>query len=252
MPDMERNFMSRLDSEAADILKRLEDGLPLDRLSVGQRNAWSRFIWAQSIRTPSEIDQLKSAVKEAWEAGSQDLRENYLRNRSAKDPETYDDYLKLCDPYTEDRLALSIAQSSIEHSAIIEIISNMYWRILDLSKSDFPLLTSDRPVWMTTTLLEADAGLLVPLGPNRLFAATRDIETMRNIISRRPTEYVKCVNKITVEHAVKFVFGVNDHMLNFVQKHFAKKRHTTVMERLAATRGYRVIAKNSPANLTNK
>ena len=60
--DMEREFMSPLDSEAAEALDLLEKGLPETKWEPRLRSAWSRFVWAQSIRTPSEIVKQRAKV----------------------------------------------------------------------------------------------------------------------------------------------------------------------------------------------
>ncbi len=244
--DMERDFMSQLDSEAAEALALLEKGLPESEWEQRLRSGWSRFVWAQSIRTPSEIAQLKSSVKEAWSEATPGLQEAYEALRPEGAPESVDEWLSALDPHTEDRFALAIARRSMDHSGIGQIINNMRWKVLDFAGSGIPLLTSDRPVWMTTTLAEPDAFIMMPIGPKRLFVATREAETMLRIASQNRRQQAKNVNKTTVRHAVKSVFGLDDKMKSFVQKHFAARRHSTHMERLAAIRGHSIIADDSP------
>jgi hypothetical protein len=244
--DMERDFMSRLDSEAARSLDLLEQGLPESKWEQRLRSAWSRFLWAQSIRTPSEIAQLKLSVKESWCAETPGLQEAYEAERPDGAPESVDDWLSTLDPHTEDRFALTIARQSMDHSSIGQIINNMRWKVLDFEGCGIPLLTSDRPVWMTTTLVETDAFILMPIAPTRLFVATRETETMLRIAAQNRRQQAKNMNKTTVQHAIKFVFGVDDKMKAFVQKHFAARRHSTHMERLAAIRGHRIAAEDSP------
>lgn len=196
---------------------------------------------------PSEIQQLKSSVKEAWSSEIPSLQERYAELRPDDAPENVDDYLASLDPYTEDRFALSIARRSMDHSGIGQIINNMHWRVLDFDGCGIPLLTSDRPVWMTTTLAEPNAFLMMPIGPTKLFVATRETQTLHRIESQKRRQQAKIQNKMKVQHAVKFVFGVDDKMLAFVQKHFATRRHSTHIERLASMRGHRVISEDSPA-----
>lgn len=240
--DMEREFMSRLDSEAAEALDLLEQELPELKWEKRLRSAWSRFVWAQSIRTPSEIAQLKSSVKEAWSEATPGLQEAYEAERPEGAPEGVDDWLAALDPHTEDRFALTIARQSMDHSGIGQIINNMHWKVLDFEGCGLPLLTSDRPVWMTTTLAEPNAFIQMPIGPSRLFVATRETKTMLRIAAQNRRQQAKNVNKLTVQHAVNFVFGVDDKSAAFVQKHFATRRHSTHMERLAAMRGHRIVA----------
>lgn len=246
VPDMERDFMSKLDSEASDALKLLKSNLVDSAWEPRLRSAWSRFVWAQNIRTPSEIAQTKSLVKETWDGELPDLQRKFQKFNVEGAPEDIKDYLAIHDPCNEERLALSIARQFMDHSGIGTIISNMHWKVLDFDGCGIPLLTSDRPVWMTTTLIESDAFLLMPIGPESLFVAARGRDTLHRIASQRRRQQAKNVNKLIVQHAEKFVFGVNDLMGGFVRKHFATRRHSTHMERLAASRSQRIVSKDSP------
>jgi len=246
VPDMERDFMARLDSEAADALTQLDVGLPDSKWDTRLRSAWSRFVWAQSIRTPSEIAQLKSSVKEEWCKARPELQERYSERRPSNAPENVDDYYASIDPYQEDRFALSIACQSMDHSGIIEILNNMHWKVIDFSECGIQLLTSDRPVWMTASLLEADAFIMMPIGPSRLFVAAREATTVQRILAHNRRQQAKEINKISAMHAVEFVFGADETARKLIEKHLATRRHATHMERLAAMRGLTILADNSP------
>lgn len=134
----------------------------------------------------------------------------------------------------------------MDHDGIGQIINNMRWKVLDFEGCGFPLLTSDRPVWMTTTLADTDAFIMMPIGPTRLFLATREAATMLRIDAQKRRQQAKKLNKITVQHAVGFVFGGDNKMEPFVQKHFATRRISTHMERYAAMRGHTIVADDSP------
>jgi hypothetical protein len=86
----------------------------------------------------------------------------------------------------------------------------------------------------------------MPIGPRALFAATARLETQFRLKARRPGDLVKATNKLTVQHAEKFVYGLTDDMMPFVQKHMSTKRHSTLLERLASHRGHQIVAADSP------
>lgn len=244
--DMEKGFMSRLDTDASRSLALLEKGLRDNEWQPKQRSAWSRFVLSQMLRTPSDIEQFKSCVKEEWSAAISNLQKAYEAERPDGAPESVDDYLASLDAYTEDRFALSIARQSMDHSGVGQLINNMHWRVLNFEGCGIPLLTSDRPVRMSLPLTASDSYILMPIGPTRLFAATRTVETMQRLKSQRRRQQAKNVNKITVQHAVRYVFGVDDKMKPFVQKHFAQRRHPSLMERLANMRGHSLVAQDAP------
>jgi hypothetical protein len=99
---------------------------------------------------------------------------------------------------------------------------------------------------MTATLAKDDDFLMMAIGPRRLFAATITLETLRRLQARRRGELVKAVNKITVQHSEKFVYGQTDDMLPFIQEHMSTKRHSTWLEMLASHRGHKIVATDSP------
>lgn len=246
IPDMEHNFMSLLDSDASEALSLLEGHSAQSQWDDRLRSAWSRFVWAQSIRTPSEIAQLKAAVKEEMEKSLPRLQEAYDKARPDDAPAGVNDYYSSLDPYHEDRLALSIACQSMDHSGIIDLLNNMHWAVVDFSTCGIGLLTSDRSVWMTATLVEPDAFVTMPIGPTRLFVAAREEMTLRRIMAHNRRQQAKEVNKITVMHAMRFVFAGDETARKLVQKHFATRRHSTHMERLASLQGLSILADDSP------
>jgi hypothetical protein len=243
---MEKDFMAKLDNDAAKSLVLLEAGLEEKKWTSEARNGWSRFLVAQMLRAPRDIAQLKSSVGQEWDKETQRLREVYAESRSANDPATFDEYLKHQNPAHADEFAFRIARTLMAHTKICDLLNSMHWCVLNTTQGCYPLLTSDHPVWMTATLKEDDDFLTMPIGPRRLFAATTKPETQRRFQVRRRDELVKDVNKITVQHAEKFVYGQTDDMLPFVQKHMSTKRHATWLERLAALRGHEIIAPDNP------
>jgi hypothetical protein len=243
---MEKDFMAKLDSDAASALALLEAGLAETKWTSEARSGWSRFLIAQMLRAPRDIAQLKSSVGQEWNKETQELREIYAASRSANDPATFDEYVEQQNPAHADEFAFSIARTLMVHTKICDLLNSMHWCVLEGRPGCYSLLTSDHPVWMTPTLKEDDDFLTIAIGPGRLFAATMKRDTLRRLQARRRDELVKDVNKITVQHAEKYVYGQNDDMLPFVQKRMSTKRHSTWPERLAALRGHEIIAPDNP------
>jgi hypothetical protein len=104
-------------------------------------------------------------------------------------------------------------------------------------------VVSARAVWLTDCHIDdRHADGLSPIGPRKLFTAFVHPATQEKLRARRPRDLVKAVNKLIVQHAMKYDYGVDDLMLPFVQKHMSTKRHSTLLERLAARHGHDIIA----------
>ncbi len=254
-PAMEQGFMSRLDDEAARAIKLLEKRLPKSKWEPRYRSAWSRYVWAQLIRTPSEIAQLKSLIKEPSENITPGLREAYEKNRPEGAPDSVDDYLANLDPHEVDRIIRYLPRM-MDNPRIGGFIQNMYWKVLDFEGTGIPLITSDRPVWMNPMFAESDPAIVLPISPTSLFVATQDNETMMRIEARSLRQIAKEMNRASVQHAVTFVFGkestIDAKTTAFVQKHFAMRRQSTPLERIAAKHGHRIVAEDRPLGSHNR
>jgi hypothetical protein len=244
---MEKDFMTKLDSNAAKALALLESGSPQKDWSPGLRTGWSQFVLTQMLRAPEDIAQLRSSIGEALGKAMSELEKIYAAQRSEGDPPTLLAQLEQKNPGQEDKFALSVAQNLMNHSDICRLFDDMHWLVLDVPETGFSLLTSDRPIWMTATLTEDDAFMMMPIGPRKLFTAAVRPGTQLLLKARRRTDLAKRVNKLVVQHAVKYVYGETDGMLPFVQKHMATKRHSTLLERLATSHGHKIVAVDWPA-----
>lgn len=248
---MEREFMAKLDNEAAEALTLLEAMLPDQEWTSKPRSAWSRFVLTQMLRAPEDIAQLKSSVREDWSKAIPQLENIYAARRSPDMPATVGEYLDQLDGGDTDHFALKIARTLMNHPAVGQLINNMHWRVLTVPADATPLVTSDRPVWTTITLTEPDAFISMPIGPGRLFIAAPAPATLQRL-ERQPIEaIVENRNLLAIQHAVKFAYAIDNRALPIVEAHFATKRHSSLVEVMAAARGHKVIAANSPvANLT--
>lgn len=239
---IEKEFMKRLDTEAAEALALLERGLPDGQWTDASRSAWSRFVNAQRLRSPEDIIQLVSSVGEEWANVIPGLEAKALVPESSEaDRLEVRQYLK---HYAEAH-AFEIAQRLMDHPGIGQVLNDMRWLVLDVGP-DLPLLTSDRPVWATGTLTGDDGSLLMPIGPRKLFTATRSSAVQRNLAGRSGRQLARQVNELTVAHAVKYVYGLSDGALGFVQKLMGKRRHSTLLEQVAAAQGHKITAPDSP------
>lgn len=240
---MERDYLSKLDTAAAEALQMLERGLASSQWPTRARYNWSRFLLAQMLRSPEDIAQMKSSVAEAWSNAVPELEARYLALNPQADPSVVKREIER----RMDEFALGIVRSLMDHPAVCETISNMLWLVLEVPEGGPSLLTSDRPVWRTTTLLEDDAMIIMPLGPRRLFTAVNDRSTQLRLAAGPRRDLVTTVNTLIVEHAVKYVYGDTGAMRDFVSANMSTKRHSSLAELLAVERGHRIVSPESPS-----
>ena len=130
---------------------------------------------------------------------------------------------------------LDTLKTLIDHSGLIQVLNSMVWTTLITPHSKFEFLTSDRPVLMTASWGEDNAYLLLPIGPRRVFAATKDKHTMQLLRNKSQTEFVRIVNSQVVSHAFKYAYGSDGSQLKFVQSHLSTKKFEPIFSRLYRT-----------------
>jgi hypothetical protein len=232
--NFEELFMKPVDSRAADALATLENK---GAWSPATRSGWSRFIMSLLLRTPEDMDVIKTAVTLEYMQTTPEEEAKYQSVRPVGAPETMREFIRqVIDQQSIDLPALRIAKKLIDHENIGSIINSMRWSVLEVPNSAPELLTSDRPVLMSAMLSEFDAYIMMPIGPRRLFVAVRNIDTERRVFSQPIRQLVKNANKLVVKHAVRYVFSTSDSSLAFVQKHMGTSIQVSLLERLARRR----------------
>lgn len=249
---METQFMSPLDAGAADALALLETGLPDAQWTRGPRSAWSRFVLTQMLRAPEDIAQLKSSVKEDWSKVLPEIAEIYAARRAPGMPATVGEYLAGQDQGETDAWALKIARTLMNHPRVGQLLNNMHWRVLDVPAAAPLLVTSDRPVWTTITWTEPEAFISMPISPRKLFLAAPDPRTLTRLIANATPDRLAERNLLTIRLAVKNAYGADDSLLTVAQDHLATRRHSSLLEVLAAARGHRVVDPASPSAIFNQ
>ncbi|HLJ01271.1 MAG TPA: DUF4238 domain-containing protein [Bradyrhizobium sp.] len=107
----------------------------------------------------------------------------------------------------------------IANGPAVPDIAAMYWTCVDVSHSKFSLLTSDRPLVLSSGLADPSCLLVLPLSPHKLFLSSNDPRFTRPLPVARHAEKVKTVNKAVVQQAREFVWSTDDNQLEFVRKH---------------------------------
>jgi len=234
--DLERLFMSPVDSRASEALEILERTDSTRSWNSGTRSAWSRFILSLLMRTPDDIEQLRRNISAEWTITTAAEEDQYAQARGPEFPFRFAEYLRDVEHIEIDKAVSRVSRSLIDHAKIGEIINNMRWLILETSNVDVELLTSDRPILISATLREHDAYIIMPVGPHKIFAAVHNEATAKRLVDQSIRALVKSVNKLVVSHAVNYVYGRDDSQLRFIQKHMASRPQVSLLERLGRAR----------------
>ena len=105
----------------------------------------------------------------------------------------------------------------------------MHWSRVPLTGSKVSLLYSDRPLDRPLGLNDPRAYVAFPISPDMLFLASNDETLARFLSDADHTKAAKTMNKTVVSQARKFVWGVDDRQLPFVQKHMGTAPERTLL-----------------------
>lgn len=225
---LEKVFFGPVDTKAAEALAMIEAGISEHEWAPPYRSAWTRFILSLLLRTPEDLATLKAEVKSDWLKELPGLDEKYAAAKGPTDPPTLAEYLEMQQPEFYARSAYRILPGLIDHYGIGSVINGYTWRLLTFSDAAPELLTSDRPLWMTPTILEQNAFLIMPIGPKRAFAASLNPHIQYN----DEVSLARTLNLFSASYARKYVYARSDAALNFVVENMGTKQWPSLIERL--------------------
>ena len=217
----ETEFFKPLDTLASRALSALLAGDSQALADHALRDGWARFLLSLMFRTPEAIHTLRDHMDDVWVASSGALDARYKEERSPRDPESLADYYEERDPGARGKLPMRLAKDMIDLESARFSIRHLTWRCIDLERSKFDLLASDRPI-DRTGLGDTSAFIALPVGPKALFLATRTDDIAEMIVRADATTVVSQMNKTVVSQARRYVWGRDDRQLGFVGRYMSR------------------------------
>lgn len=240
---LEEQFYKPVDTRAADALALLETGIGNSGWPSGLREAWTRFVFSLLLRMPEDMAILEASYTRELALLTDEQERKYAARRMQNWPPTLAAALEALNVEEVSGQSKELATRLMQNSRISEKISALHWATINTSPAARTLLTSDRPVQLNGQLGEVRTTLILPIGPKRLFVAGRSNSIVEAIRQRGPDRLVSSSNQAVARAADRFVYSVDDSMLEFVQKNFRRARPKPLAQRLieyvAAKRGSR-------------
>jgi hypothetical protein len=229
---VEEKFLQSVDTKAAAVLAGLEAGVVPSTSEA--RSDWTRFLQSLQLRTPADIAGLKQRTRDDWGVTIPKIQETYETLKRMGDPSTFEEFMEARDPLIVERAALKILTVLIDAEGMGAVINNLHWDVVDLTASRHALMTSDRAIDQIEGLGHPDTLLTVPIGPKRLFIATRRRAIIERIKKASPTDVVRRRNYASVSYARNFVWATDRGQTAFIEKRMGSVAVPTLGERLAA------------------
>lgn len=216
---LEQKIFSKIDSNAALVLRKLLIADGEVNLTVQERYYFSVFIASLRIRTP-----------EAFLYNTKTAQETFLAELSKHNPEDDEDVKK----GLRGKTLLEWSQNNIQvllenfgHDTLIKTlidtrfvqpIMQMHWKVLIRKIESLTLLSSDRPLVLLGDQKKSNLGFALAISPHRIFLATSNYESLQKIFELSPRQLVKMMNISTVSQAKNKAFSVNkNHSIHFFE-----------------------------------
>lgn len=190
---VEKWFFKPLDTKTANFMKLFKEygGAPPKKqeLSEEDANLWAKYILAQYIRIPENVEFI---CKKYLEKG--------VEEDTAKDQ----------------------LPNIISNSKAIQDLRNMLWMFSVVSTNN-ELITSDNPlIFKPNNLSKKNCVLILPMGPQSFFLATHHSNYER--LEKNQRKMVSYINQEILKGAKKWLFMRSNHSISheFIKKHWQK------------------------------
>lgn len=243
---IESVFFRSVDNGAHNALELMEKYGSRADWTGHLRSSWSRFLLSLLLRCPEDVWELKDQIlSDYYTFGLDEAEAKYAEILTElcpdglgleRFPRKFSDFLRTLPNCDISFFTFKVFRSLIDNEKIGNVINRMHWEVLHLDARSPNLITSDRPVVRTNGLVSPDSHLAIALGPRRLFLAARNRETALKRLKGNEKQLVLEYNRAVAGAAMKYVFATDDKLAEFVQKHFGKRRPTSLAVQLRAWR----------------
>lgn len=222
---LESVFFNYADRVAADALRNHLSAAPV-QWTAELTSAWSRFVIALHLRHPDAMPELRAAAKSVWEGSGEEYQARYEAIKKPEDPATLDEYLAARDPLTATKVGVNMIVKVFDNEILGKHLNNMTWGVIDVGRSPYRFLLSDRAVAFAN-LTNADGSAYLPISPNRLFVAVNTPDRLKRLRALSPRDIVHNSNRFLVGRARRFVWAHDRSQDAFVAKHMSRRLEPT-------------------------
>jgi len=200
---IEKSFFAKVDDQAAVGLQKLLK-TQLNEWSFELREFWALFVLSMLMRTPETVADVLSSITHNLPEDWARAQKQWEIDHPGEGP--LGDY----NSTIAKQYSLIALRRFIANDVIGQLILNMVSGTMDLSKTPYRLVTSDRPIVMTNGLGYTDSHLAMPLSPTMLFVAANTSGNNELAASHEPSRHCLCLQQDQVRRAVKYVWA-QDH-----------------------------------------
>jgi hypothetical protein len=216
---LEDRFLKLIDQRASDAIEDLLLERPED-LSGPARSAFTHFLVSLLHRTPDRVQALQAGLLAEFDRQMSDLREKKAAGEGVEIPDgvSLEEAIRYSRRKTETFSWGDLLQNVIGSKLITRTIYNMKWYVRRLDDTPHTFLTNDRPLVHYNGLGQTQGHVALTLTPRRLFLATNNEMTAKNILHVPDEFLVRRVNHELCVRATAYVYGSDRSHLHFISR----------------------------------
>lgn len=205
---LERDYLGpEIDDKAAVALKAMERA-GLQGLSPQMREDWTRFLVAQTMRSPNRNEQMRRLSKSFM---AKFVRDQLEAAGVPPDEELLSSAHELSDT------AMKAFRHAVDASPLWTKMTLATWGLLEFDKSEGELLIGDEPV----SYFDDDAGefmLAMPLSPKHLLLVCEDPAQLQRLEEWNVGALLSMMNEQMVEQTWRSVYAASDRYSDFIKE----------------------------------
>jgi hypothetical protein len=217
---IEEAFMGPvIDNRAAPALQTL-----IDTKGVGITSdtalALIHFLLSLRIRHPEAVELVRREGARVLHAELARDPEQYANLSGPEDPADADAFMRQQAPLQYDNFGVLRLPLIATDEDLVQRLGSMFWRVIDCTKANVDLVTSDRPCFIYGQLAsEAPCLVAFPASPRLLLLIATSKRILDNVSLRPITELVKRANVTFAAAADSRAYATSDHHFPLMRKY---------------------------------
>ena len=214
---LETDFLQHIDNSAARVLRKLLT-TGLAGLTQEDRCDWILFLMSLRQRTPDNALLLKKEGERYLKDSLDERPEEYSAISESSDPTTLGEFTELYVPGLIENFGIMMLRKLITNPEVGDKLLHMTWWLWYFKDQKNHLLLSDRPYIFTSGIDDPDLVVALPLGPKKVFMATKSDRVANIIRHLHPKDLLMRINESSLNQAQKRIYALDRSPHRFICK----------------------------------
>lgn len=220
---VETEFLQRIDSEGARVLHKMKTA-GLASLTQKDLYSWVYFIASLLWRAPQIVLRIRAEAPDHLRVSMSKRPEEYDSIAETDDPPTLCDFVEKNFPgYTENFGMMSLGKLICDEEWTEKIL-RMKWWLFDFNGQRNHLFLADWPCVFTTDIDKPDLVVALPIGPWKVFLATKTDRVASTIMQQSPEDLLKQINESSLMQAKQRIYARDASPRRFISNHLVKQK----------------------------